>query len=113
MELVEMTMTHRKNRISQITYNPATQCFEAAVTLMDGEQAFTYPVALPAPLDMAFADLTRALLERARKRHGATHPGLRSEKPTADALSMPIMIPPSVREATVGLWDRLLNHRAA
>ncbi|WP_375687427.1 hypothetical protein [Pseudooceanicola sp. LIPI14-2-Ac024] len=102
-------MTRQKSRISQITYNPATRCFEAAVTLMEGDEAYTYPVSLPAPLDSAYADVTRAVLAKAQQAHRATRPGIRSLKPTRDALAMPIVIPPSVREATVGLWDRLLN----
>ena len=106
-------MTHRKTRISQIAYNPASQCFEAAVTLMDGDQGYTYPVSVPAPLDTAYGDVTKLLLDRARKRHRTAHPGLRSTKPVEDALAMPIVVPPSVREATAELWQRLTSHRAA
>lgn len=106
-------MTRQKNRISQITYNPATQCFDAAVTLIEGEEAYTYPVSIPAPLDSAYSDITKAVLGRAKKMHDAEHKVLHSRKPSEDALAMPIVIPPSVREATVGLWDRLLNHGKA
>lgn len=102
-------MARQKNRISQITYNPATQCFDAAVTLILGDEAYTYPVSLPAPLDSAYEDVTKAVLARAKRMHESANPGFRSRKPAEDALAMPIIIPPSVREATVGLWDRLLN----
>lgn len=102
-------MTRQKHRISQIRYNPATQCFEAAVTLVEGDAAYTYPVSMPAPLDSAYEDVTKAVLARAKRMHETARDRLRSRKPAEDALSMPIVIPPSVREATVGLWDRLLN----
>lgn len=105
-------MTTQKTRISQIAYNPASRCFEAAVTLFEGDEAFTYPISLPAPLDSGYADVAKSVLELARKRHGADRKGMRSMRPASD-LSMPIIVPPSVREATVGLWDRLLGNRAA
>lgn len=107
-------MARQKNRISQITYNPATQCFDAAVTLIMEEEAFTYPVSVPAPLDSSYEDVTKAVLARAKRMHKGANPGFRSRKPSEDALAMPIIVPPSVREATVGLWDRLLSgNRAA
>ncbi|MGR3323566.1 MAG: hypothetical protein ACU0DK_16730 [Pseudooceanicola sp.] len=106
-------MTRQKSRISQITYNPATRCFEAAVTLIDADEAHTYPVSLPAPLDSAYADITRAVLAAARRQHAAARKKMRSKRPAQDALAMPVVVPPAVREATVGLWDRLMNDRAA
>ncbi|OWU86219.1 hypothetical protein ATO6_05100 [Oceanicola sp. 22II-s10i] len=106
-------MTTQKTRISQITYNPARRCFEASVTLFDGEQAYTYPISMPAPLDSAYSDISKAVLERARRKHEKALGPIRSTRLAEDALAMPIVLPPSVREATVGLWDRLLNHRAA
>ncbi len=106
-------MRQPKTRISQITYNAAEQCFDASVTLVDGDESFTYPVSIPAPLDTGYEDVTRAVLDRARLQHRANAAALRSRKPAEDALAMPIVLPPSVREATVGLWQRLLNDRAA
>jgi len=106
-------MSSNKTRISQIAYNPAKRCFEAAVTLYDGDEAFTYPVSLPAPLDASYADVTRAVLDAAKQRHASDRTGLRSRRPAADDVAMPITVPPSVREATMGLWDRLMGNRAA
>ena len=105
-------MVTQKTRISQVAYNPAARWFEASVTLFEGDEAFTYPVSLPAPLDLGYADVSKAVLDRAVKRHNADRKGMRSRRPAGD-LSMPIIVPPSVREATVGLWDRLLGNRAA
>lgn len=102
-------MTRQKHRISQISYNPAAECFEAAVTLISADEAHTYPVSIPAPLDSDYEDVSKALLGRAKRIHARKNPGIRSSRPVNDALAMPIVVPPSVREATVGLWDRMLK----
>lgn len=95
-------------RIASIRYNPASRAFEAAVTLHDGGEVFTYPVALRAPMDADYETVTRALAEMAGRRHARGRPTMRarSDETLLDH------VPTGVAEATSSLWDRLLRRAA-
>lgn len=105
-------MSSTSKRISQITYNPAKRCYEAVVTIFEGGHAHSYPVSLPGGLDAGYDRITLGILASAEKRHKADRKGMHSTRVASD-LSLPVLIPTAVREATQGLWHRLLNHRAA
>ncbi|MBR9766160.1 MAG: hypothetical protein GYB53_22260 [Rhodobacteraceae bacterium] len=95
-------------RIASIRYNAAERAFEAAVTLYEGREVFTYPVSLRAPMDMGYEEVTRALSELACRRHDRGQPGMRARREEALLEHLPLR----VQQATTALWDRILGRAA-
>ncbi|MWD27905.1 hypothetical protein E0K89_010510 [Aquicoccus sp. SCR17] len=52
--------------LSRVTYNPATQAFEAVVTFHNSDGRMTYAASLAAPLDMSFEEAAEGLIRDAR-----------------------------------------------
>lgn len=71
-------MQTRPTRLTDVTYNAATQCFEALVTVQDGEQMRRYACAIEAPITMSFRDAADGLFRQALRRH-AQKRGMSSE----------------------------------
>lgn len=107
-------MTTIATQVQNITYNPAQRAFEACVTLRDRGETFAYPCALRAPLDMDYGDVTRRLIELARRRHDRKLTNLRTQlDPKRDRAPLPkTALPVEVDMATTALWQRILNRAA-
>ena len=71
-------MQTRPIQLTDVTYNAATQCFEALVTVQDGEQLRRYACAIDAPITMSYRDAADGLSRQALRRH-AQKRGLSSE----------------------------------
>lgn len=102
------TAPHYLTRIATIRYNAADRAFEAAVSLHDGGEVFTYPVSLRAGLDAEYEDVTRALSELACRRHARGGPPMRARRDEAMLEHLPLR----VQQATSALWDRILSRAA-
>jgi hypothetical protein len=72
------TMQTRPIQLTDVIYNAATQCFEALVTVQDGEQLRRYACAIDAPITMSYRDAADGLSRQALRRH-AQKRGLNSE----------------------------------
>ncbi len=62
-------MQTRPIELTNVIYNPANQCFEALVTVHDGDTTRKYPCAINAPIDMSFEDAAKGLSTQALRRH--------------------------------------------
>lgn len=60
-------MTQSKTQIGDVTYNAATQSFEALVTFHTDAGRMRIPSSFAAPLDAPFAHVTDGLWHNARK----------------------------------------------
>ena len=58
-------MQTRPIQLTDVTYNAATQCFEALVTVQDGEQLRRYACAIDAPITMSYRDAADGLSRQA------------------------------------------------
>jgi len=67
-----------RTEVSNLTYNPATQRFEALVIFHEGSDRTSYPCDLAAPIDSDFAHVTRALVVQAKIRRAKAGRGLMS-----------------------------------
>lgn len=71
-------MQTRPIQMTDVTYNAASQCFEALVTVKDDKRQFRYACAIDAPITMSFRDAADGLSRQAVRRH-AQKRGLKSE----------------------------------
>ena len=62
-------MQARPVQISDVIYNPASSCFEALVTVHDGDTSRRYACAIDAPIQMSFEDAASGLSKQALRRH--------------------------------------------
>jgi hypothetical protein len=70
-------MQTRPIQLTDVIYNAATQCFEALVTVHDGDRSCKYPCAINAPINMTFEDAAKGLETQAVRRHNVrTRPSL-------------------------------------
>lgn len=56
-------------QMNDVIYNAATQCFEALVTVHDGDRSRKYACEINAPLSMSFKDAAAGLKRQAERRH--------------------------------------------
>ncbi len=56
-------------QLNDVMYNPATQSFEALVTVHDGDVARKYACAINAPISTSFEDAVTGLKRQAERRH--------------------------------------------
>lgn len=70
-------MQTRPVQLTNVIYNAASQCFEALVTVHDGDKSKKYACAINAPIEMTFEDAATGLKTQALRRH-AGMPGLAS-----------------------------------
>jgi len=71
-------MTHVKTEVKNLTFNAATQCFEALVVLHTFSGKVTYATSAYGPMDTDFKDISKTMTDQALARHGVNKPGLRS-----------------------------------
>lgn len=71
-------MNMRPIQMTDVIYNAAEQCFEAIVTIHDGDCARNYACSINAPISTSFADAASGLRTQAERRH-AGHGGLYSQ----------------------------------
>ena len=64
-------MQMRPIQLTEVIYNAANQCFEALVTVHDGELSRKYACAIDAPISMTFEDAAKGLTTQAMRRHQA------------------------------------------
>ncbi len=62
-------MHTRPIQMNDVIYNAAEQCFEALVTVHDGETARKYACSIPAPISTPFRDAAAGLRKQAERRH--------------------------------------------
>lgn len=62
-------MQKRPVQLTDVIYNAADQCFEALVTVHDGDNSKKYACAINAPIEMTFADAAEGLKVQALRRH--------------------------------------------
>jgi hypothetical protein len=58
-------------QLSDVTYNAASRCFEALVTLHDAGQPRRYACAIAAPITTPFAVAAKGLITQALRQHRA------------------------------------------
>ncbi len=102
-------MTTITPEIRMIGYNPATRAFEARVTILDAGARYTYPCALRAPLNMDTSDVSRRLVEMARRRHARDHRPVHAHRPET---ILSDHVPDEVTQATSALWQKMLRPAA-
>lgn len=61
-------MQSRPVQLSDVVYNPATQCFEALVTVHSDGRSRKYACAINAPISMSFKDAADGLARQALRR---------------------------------------------
>lgn len=71
-------MHTRPIQMNDVIYNAAEQCFEALVTVHDGECTRKYACSINAPMSISFADAAAGLRKQAERRHTG-HGGIYSE----------------------------------
>ncbi|WP_420862146.1 orotidine 5-phosphate decarboxylase [Algirhabdus cladophorae] len=71
-------MTQFKTEVQNLTYNAATQCFEALVVLHSFSGQVTYATSAFGPMDTDFKTIAKTMTDQALARHGVRNPGLRS-----------------------------------
>ena len=59
-------MQSYRAQVSGLTFNAATQCFQARVIFHEGPDRITYPVELAAPITADFKTVSRGVVLRAR-----------------------------------------------
>ena len=84
-----------QTEMTDVIYNPATQAFEARVTVREGNVASSYACSLSAPIALPFEKAAAGLARQALRRHAAPD-GLRSWIESAAA--QPIRMGPRKRE---------------
>lgn len=62
-------MQTRPVQLTNVIYNAASQCFEALVTVHDGDKSKKYACAIDAPIEMTFEDAATGLKTQALRRH--------------------------------------------
>ena len=71
-------MQTRPIQMNDVIYNAAEQCFEALVTVHDGECSRKYACSITAPISTSFEDAAAGLRRQAERRH-ASRGGIYSE----------------------------------
>ena len=62
-------MQTRQIQMNDVIYNAAEQCFEALVTVHDGDRSRKYACAINAPMTMSFDQAAKGLTKQAERRH--------------------------------------------
>jgi hypothetical protein len=62
-------MQTRPIQMNDVIYNAAEQCFEALVTVHDGDCSRKYACSINAPISTSFADAAAGLRKQAERRH--------------------------------------------
>lgn len=62
-------MYTRQIQMNDVIYNAAEQCFEAVVTVHDGDSLRKYACSINAPMSTSFADAAKGLSTQAERRH--------------------------------------------
>jgi hypothetical protein len=62
-------MTQTRIQIDDVTYNAATQCFEASVTIQDAKYTRKFPCAIEAPITMDFVRASEGLKKQALRQN--------------------------------------------
>ena len=70
-------MQTQQTELSEVIYNAASQCFEATVTVHDGDNSRSYACEIDAPITMSFARAAEGLATQALRKHGGPR-GLRA-----------------------------------
>ena len=99
-------MQNRPIQLSNVIFNPATQCFEAVAHVHDGHRSRSYACAIAAPITLSFEDAARGLADQALQRH-ATTPGLSSHFAPLTAQRR------ATRSGPVRPVDQVVRERAA
>lgn len=102
-----------QTNLSDVTYNAAYARFEALVTLTDDNGQFTYDCDIEAPLNTPAPIIATALVNKARKRHGADKHGLRMQRHANVPQSLSHMKGPSLVASLLGNFEALFGPRAA
>lgn len=92
--------------IDTVRYNPEREAFETLVRIHDGDQSFSYPAHVYAPLNAEFSFVTRALTQFARSAHKRAKPVLRMQHGVSDDTC-------GITPRQKSLLDRLLGEIAA
>ncbi|HDZ81521.1 MAG TPA: orotidine 5-phosphate decarboxylase [Roseobacter sp.] len=77
-------MQTRQIQMNDVMYNAAEQCFEALVTIHDGDCSRKYACSINAPMTMPFAEAALGLSKQAERRHlgrGGMYSELRVQHP--------------------------------
>ena len=77
-------MQTRQIQMNDVIYNAAEQCFEALVTVHDGDRSRKYACAINAPMTMSFDQAAKGLTKQAERRHlsrGGMYSEIRAQKP--------------------------------
>jgi hypothetical protein len=78
-------MQTRQIQMNDVIYNATEQCFEALVTVHDGDRSRRYACAINAPMTMSFDQAAEGLTRQAERRHmgrGGMHSEIRNIKPS-------------------------------
>lgn len=67
-----------KTEVQNLTYNAATQCFEALVVLHTFSGQVTYATSAYGPMDTEFEAIAKTMTDQALSRHGVRDHGMRS-----------------------------------
>lgn len=71
-------MAHFGATLGQVRYDPATQAFEALVTLHEGSDKIRIPASLKLPIDTEIARVAPALIRQAKEKRQMRRLPLRS-----------------------------------
>ena len=99
-------METRKLTLDEIRYNPERGAFEAQVRIRQGDDWFSYPAQVSAPLHADYAHVMRGLVEDAEAAHRGKGAGLRLRLAAGNAAS-------AARASTMVQVQRLLRGIAA
>lgn len=104
-------MSSYKTEVQGLTYNAATQCFDAIVVFHEPGEQIKYPCSLAFPIDAAFEDVTHGLIAVAKSRRASKLQNLVSRQPSKTAPKLVHMSDLARQFAdNLGLTD---HHRAA
>jgi hypothetical protein len=101
-------METRKLTLDEIRYNPERGAFEAQVRIRQGDDWFSYPAQVCAPLHADYAHVMRGLVADAETAHRGKRAGLRLRLAPAPALDAPM-----ARASTMAQLQRKLGGMAA
>jgi len=91
-------------QLSDVTYNAATQSFEALVTVHEPSGARSYACAIEAPITMEFAEAADGLATQALRRH---------VRGRSDAKHLPVAMTPRRQNRLAGLRRMTIDTFAA
>jgi len=99
-------MEIRKLTMDEIRYNPERGAFEAQVRIRQGDDWFSYPAHVCAPLHAEYTHVMRGLVADAEAAHSGKRAGLRLR--LATALDAPV-----ARVSTMAQVQRMLRDMVA